>query len=227
MDVLVDLVGGDAGAHDLAGEAQDLGGDGARPAHPGDDLRRLDARLVPRDRDAGVGVRRPADVVGHGAHRRHDAGQDPALRPLVAALVLASAPAPARVVGLRQRRGGVGERAHGIQDTWSTGSSRSLSLSRSRCTQDGHGGSASTGSAGMDMLAGPLRVMPDRRLEDVVGASILEVDGHEQVRLGDRVAAAWRAVGRRGRVVAVLGGAACVAWRWCGWTTRHRRWRPG
>ena len=44
-----------------------------------------------------------------------------------------------------------------------------------------------------------------------MGASILEVDRHEQVRLAGRVAAAWRAVGRRGRVVAVLGGAACAA----------------
>ena len=38
VDVLVDLVGGDVRAHHLAGEAQDLGGDGAGPAHAGDDL---------------------------------------------------------------------------------------------------------------------------------------------------------------------------------------------
>ena len=41
-----------------------------------------------------------------------DAGQHPTLGALVAALVLAPAAAPARVVGLRQRRGGVGQRAH-------------------------------------------------------------------------------------------------------------------
>ena len=103
---------------------------------------------------------------GTGTHRRHHARQHPPLGPLVAALVLAAAPAPARIVGLRQRRGRVGERAHRSQDTAfphraprtrmpgadasrhgrddrapSSRTSISLSLA-ARCTQGRHGGSA-------------------------------------------------------------------------------------
>ena len=48
VHVLVDLVGGDARAHHLAGQAQHLGGDGAGVAHALDDLGRLDPRLGPR-----------------------------------------------------------------------------------------------------------------------------------------------------------------------------------
>ena len=65
----VDLVGRHAGPHLLAGEAQDLGGNLAGVAHALDDLGRLDPRLVPADRHAGLGVRRALDVLRHGAHR--------------------------------------------------------------------------------------------------------------------------------------------------------------
>ena len=112
VDVLVDLVGGDAGADELAGQPEDLGGHDAGAAHPGDDIGILDAGLVPVDRDAGFGVGRPRDVVGQRAHRRDDAGQHPTFGLLVAALVLAPAAAPAGVVGLRQRVGGVRQRVH-------------------------------------------------------------------------------------------------------------------
>ena len=62
-------------------------------------------------------------------------GQHPALGALVAALVLAPAPAPARVVGLRQRRGCVGERAHALQDTAvSRGPERAVAHSRRAST---------------------------------------------------------------------------------------------
>ena len=59
----VDLVGGDAGAHHLAGQAQHLGGDRAGVAHALDDLGRLDPRLGPAIGTAGLGVRRAGDVM--------------------------------------------------------------------------------------------------------------------------------------------------------------------
>jgi leader peptidase (prepilin peptidase)/N-methyltransferase len=43
-----------------------------------------------------------------------------------------------------------------------------------------------------------------------VGATALEVDRHEQARIGDRVAAAWRAVGLPGRLLTILGASACA-----------------
>ena len=51
-------------------------------------------------------------MVGHRAHRRDLAGQHAALGLLVAPLVLASAAAPARLVGLRQQRRGLHEGTH-------------------------------------------------------------------------------------------------------------------
>ena len=67
---------------------------------------------------AGLGVRRAADV--RPAPSRigdDDAGEHPTLAALVAPLVLAPAPAPARVVGLRQRRGGLASVRIDLQDT--------------------------------------------------------------------------------------------------------------
>ena len=70
VDVHVDLVGGDAGPHHLAGQAQDLGGDGAGVAHPLDDLGRLDPRLVPR----GPGRRCRRTAAGRCAPARSASG---------------------------------------------------------------------------------------------------------------------------------------------------------
>ena len=118
VDVRVDLVGGDARAHELAGQAQDLGGDGAGAPHPGDDLGRLDCAARPTA--PGARSRRTAGGRCRSGTARiglTTPGQHAALGALVAALVLAPAPAPAGVVGLRQRGGGVGQRAHRSQDT--------------------------------------------------------------------------------------------------------------
>jgi leader peptidase (prepilin peptidase)/N-methyltransferase len=44
-----------------------------------------------------------------------------------------------------------------------------------------------------------------------VGATALELDRHNQVRIGGRVAAAWRAVRLRARLLTVLAASACAA----------------
>ena len=107
VDEHVDLVGGDAGADDLAGQAQDLGRHDAGVAHALDDVGRLHPRLGPSRCLAGGRVGRAFDVVGHAAHGADLALQHPTLEGLVAALVLAATAAPAGVVGLGQHGGGL------------------------------------------------------------------------------------------------------------------------
>ena len=65
---------------------------------------------------ARVGVGRALDLGGHGAPRADRAGLDATLELLVAPLVLAAAPAPARVVRA-QRGGGSRSRTHPVQPT--------------------------------------------------------------------------------------------------------------
>ena len=113
VDVGVELVGGEPGADVLAGEAQDLGGQPAGDPHAGDDVGRLHraarptaplrrSRRTAADRSSS-GTGRIGDTMP-GSTRPSDA--------LVAALVLPPAAAPARVVGLGQHHGGMGERLH-------------------------------------------------------------------------------------------------------------------
>ena len=88
----------DAGLHPAAG------GDGTRQVAAGRDWLRLSR--------ADRVLRRAGGSLRHRTHRADDALQDATLKRLMASLVLAAATAPARIVGLRKRRGRLSSLQH-------------------------------------------------------------------------------------------------------------------
>ena len=153
VHVAVDRVGGDAGLHHLAGEAQHLGGDDAGVAHALDDLGALDPRLGPALDDAGVGVGRALDVGRDLEAGADDALQHTAFERLVTALVLAAAAAPAGLVGLGEDVGGLRRLEHGskaIRERFG-----SLGAEAGRGVRAGIAGAEqATGAHGADDVAG-------------------------------------------------------------------------
>jgi hypothetical protein len=67
--VLIDLIGGDPRAKELARETKHLGGDPTGVTHALDHVVALHDRFVPTFHDTGIGVTRTLDVIGHAAHR--------------------------------------------------------------------------------------------------------------------------------------------------------------
>jgi len=86
----VNVVGGHAWLHVLAGKSQDIGGHIARVTHALDDVGSLHTRFIPTRNFTGVGVRGLADVCGNGAHGGDVARSNSTFKSFVAALVLAT-----------------------------------------------------------------------------------------------------------------------------------------
>ena len=108
VNVHVDGVGGDSWFDELSGKPQNFGRHLPRMSHTGDDLRRLDGRLVPPSNLSRVRVGRTGNVCGNGSHWAHDARKHSSFKGFVAPFVLSSASTPTAVI--RRRRYGWGRR---------------------------------------------------------------------------------------------------------------------
>ena len=87
MNEDVDLIGGDARAHHLAGATKNFCSSKTSNTHALDDLRSLHTRLIVAWRVTGLCIWRLADGVGYVAHWADDAGLNTAFCALAATLV--------------------------------------------------------------------------------------------------------------------------------------------